>query len=173
MQMVVEDDGAEYIVSFVWFGSETQEMSVCCCSDIMRIWWAFGMHQDMGMCLFPFRAYEIFSILHLSTKPPTSDFCVTTCWFPLSGQGFCFEYFSTWFSAGPPTSAPLQSLTCSAQLFSFATRSFYHTDCRYEDHIEDFVPSVCVQVSESRTLQTGCSVCVPLCQFAYLKGIEC
>jgi hypothetical protein len=37
MQMVVEDDGAEYIVSFVWFGSETQEMSVCCCSDIMRI----------------------------------------------------------------------------------------------------------------------------------------
>lgn len=118
MQMVVEDDGAEYIVSFVWFGSETQEMSVCYCSDIMRIWWAFGMHQDMGMCLFPFRAYEILSILHLSTKPPTSDFCVTTCWFPLSGRGFCFEYFSTWFSAGPPTSAPLH-----AQLSSSALRS--------------------------------------------------
>ena len=36
MQMVATDDGAEYVVAFVWVDNETQDMSICWCSDIMR-----------------------------------------------------------------------------------------------------------------------------------------
>ena len=42
----IEDDGTEYVVGYVWFDNEAQEMSVCFGSDILRISCAYELQPN-------------------------------------------------------------------------------------------------------------------------------
>ena len=211
----IEDDGTEYVVGYVWFDNEAQEMSVCFGSDILRISCAYELQPNFRLIESSIRDIFIFLEIELglgkrflhssiddtvtfayiqsqnlkttihSSKIDADDLelytkywpwpiwyasrhygnvlislqispnvvhlvfqsshrHLTSAWpqFPRAESRalprFLLRIFQHLIFGGAPTSAPLH-----AQLFSFAKRSFSHTDCRYEDHIEDSVPSVC------------------------------
>ena len=56
----IEDNGTEYVVGYVWFDNEAQEMSVCFGSDILRISCAYELQPKFRLMESSIRDIFIF-----------------------------------------------------------------------------------------------------------------